>query len=127
MILRSNIIFNRFGHPELCILDRGRLVDFHGTSAGFIDGNSIYDYTGRHIGWFENGIFRDHLGNVVGFTPDATDYPRPILPLTSIPPIPAIPAIELIRPIKSIPPIPPLKTFSWSVYTPIGLFNMNYG
>lgn len=127
MILNDNIIYNRFGRPELQIIDDGRLVDFHGTSAGFIDGNSVYNYRGRHIGWFENGIFRDPSGNVVGFTPDVTDYPRPILPLTSIPPIPAIPSIEPIRPIESIPPIPPIKSFGWSTYTPIELFNMNYG
>ncbi len=122
----NQVLYNRYGQPELLIIEGDRLVDFHGQSAGFISGTSVYNYSGRHVGWFESGILRDHYGNVVGFTQNATDSPGPILPIPNIPPIPSIPSIEPIRPIESIPPIEPIKTFNWSDDTPITLINSSY-
>lgn len=115
-------IYDRFGYPELRLLENGRLVTFQGHSAGFLKGDGVYNYNGKHVGWYENGILRDHFGNVVGFDENPTDYPSPILPIQFIKPIPAIEEVEQIRPVTQIPPIKPIKTFQWSVFTPINLF-----
>lgn len=117
-----DVIYNRFGYPELRLLENGRFVTFGGKSAGFLRRESIYDYRGRHLGWFENGVLRDHWGNVIGFGESPSDYPSPIFPIKAIKPIASIVEIEQIRPIPQIPPIKPIKSFNWSVFTPISLF-----
>jgi len=117
-----DVIYNRYGYPELRLFSNGRLVTFSGKSAGFLENQDAYNYAGRHLGWYENGVLRDHWGDVVGFGEHPTDYPLPILPIKAIKPIPGIVEIERIRPITQIPPIKPIKSFYWSTFTPISLF-----
>ncbi len=117
-----DVIYNRYGRPELRLLQNGRLVTFGGKSAGFLKNQGVYDYSGRHLSWYENGVLRDHWGDAVGFGEHPTDYLSPIFPIKAIKPIPSIVKIEQIRPITQIPPIKPIKSFNWSRLTPISLF-----
>lgn len=117
-----DVIYNRYGQPELRVLENGRLVTFRGESVGFIKDDSAYDYHGHHLGWYENGILRDNWGAVVGFGEQPTDYPIPLLPLKALKPLAGLVQLEPLRPLTQLKPLKPMKTFSWSAHTPIELF-----
>jgi len=115
-------LFNRFGKPEINLDTKGSFVSFTGKRLGFLIRDSVYTYKGTHIGWFENGVLRDPWGNVVGFGDNPNDYPMPLLPFKQFKPLASFPGLEPLRPVTSIPPIKPLKSFNWSVATPLALF-----
>ena len=115
-------IYNRYGKPEIIVMDDGSFVSFTSKRLGFFLDDHVYNYKGQHLGWFEGGILRDHWGNVVGFGENPSDYPIPFLPFKQFKPFAAFPEFEPFRPSTAFPPFKPLKTFSWSVYTPLALF-----
>lgn len=116
-----DIIYNRYGQPEIRLLS-DRFLDFKGNNLGYLFNGSIYSYDGRHLGWYENGILRDHTGDTVGFGQFPKDYPRPLLPLRSLAPMPSIPHIPPMRMLRELPPRKPIKSFNWSIYTPLAIF-----
>lgn len=103
-------------------MDDGSFVSFTGKRLGFYIEDNVYNYKGHHLGWLEGGILRDHWGNVVGFGESPIDYPIPFLPFKQFKPFSGFIEFEPFRPFLSFPPFKPLKTFGWSVYTPLALF-----
>lgn len=114
-------IYDRYGTPNLKVLNNGDLVDFNGNFLGFIKKKNVYNYIGLHVGWYEEGTLRDHVGNVVGFGERPTDHITPILPITGVSPVVPIPRVVPLKPITPLSPIRPMKSFSWSEYSPITL------
>jgi hypothetical protein len=121
----NNIWFhNRYGVPQIILDSQGKFVDRHGHNLGYIKDNQyIYNYQGKHCGWIENYLIRDLFGNTVGFSKYSADSHTPIFPIPQIPPIPAIPQIPPIPAIPQIPNIKPIKTFGWSSFSLINLFD----
>jgi hypothetical protein len=117
-----DIIYNRFGDPELRLLGDGRLVSFNGQNYGFINGTNVYAYDGIHVGFFERGILRDHYGHTVGFGENPTDTFKPLLPLKRLKPLPGLIQLPPLRPLTQLPPLPSLKSFYWSSFLPHELF-----
>lgn len=117
-----DIIFDRYGAAILRIRDDGKVFTFYGKCIGFIRDDAVFNYRGLQVGWIKNGILRDLQGNTVGFGENATDSPKPLLPIRQIKPIPAIPEIPAIPPIPEIKHLRPIKTFSWSQLDPENLF-----
>ena len=116
-------IFDRYGIPQLRLLENGSFVSRNGQNIGYIkDGEILYNYRGKHCGWINGGILRDRNGLTVGFMKGGNDYPSPIFPIPQIPQIPFIPQIAPIPFIPQIPSIKPLKHFGWSVLFPLTLF-----
>jgi hypothetical protein len=121
-----DIFFNRFGAPEIRLLDNGRFVSFSGKSLGFWDNGSIYDYRGNHLGWLENGVIRDHYGCIVWFGNNPTDFPLPFLPFKQFVPFRHFVEFEPFRPFKSFPPFRPFKNYSWSNFDIYSFFNLRH-
>jgi hypothetical protein len=117
-------IYDRYGNPVLRLLDDNRLVTFGGKSIGFLSGINIYNYKGKHIGWLENGIFTDHQGRCVGFGENATEISAPFLPYKQSKPLPMLVELEPLRPLCELEPFMPSKSYYWSEYEPIHIFNL---
>lgn len=116
-IMARYFIFDHHGNAFGLIYDNGDVTDIQGRHICFVHDDSIFDYNGQHRGWYENGIFRDHWGNTVAFLKNATDSPRPLLPLTNLPPLPGLKQLRPLRPLRSLKPLKALKTFNWSPYS----------
>ena len=117
-----DIIHDSHGQPRLMVLTDGRIVNFRGSSVGFLDFTNVYNYKGNHCGWYEGGILRDHDGNCVGFGELISDAVHPPFPAKKVRPIPSLVEVELPRPGIKINPPAPQKSANWSTYTLIALF-----
>jgi hypothetical protein len=117
-----DVVFDRYGAAQLRVREDGKIFTFYGKCIGFVRNEAVYNYTGLQVGWFSGGILRDLQGNTAGFGENPTDSPRPLLPIRQIKPIPNIPEIPPIPPIPEIRRIQPIKSFSWSILDPQGLF-----
>lgn len=116
--------FNRYGEAQIILDENGRFVDKQGNNLGYVKNSSlIYNYAGKHCGWIENFVIRDLYGLTVGFCNYSQDAPTPIFPIPQISPIPAIPKIPPIPAIPQIPSLKPIKSFGWSQFSLIHLFN----
>ena len=119
----QDVIYDRFGQPQIFLTNTGRFIDFSGIDLGFLQNGNVYNYGGNYVGWYENGVLRDKYGNVVGFGENPTDYPTPFLPIRAMRPAFPMVGTPPMKPMTFIPAIHFMKTFNWSTIDPIGLFN----
>lgn len=118
----SVIFCDKIGRATFWVAeDNSRLIDEHGKTHGYVEGEAVFGLDGSHRGWYLDGLLRDLNGNVVAFWSELRSAPSsPVLPILHQPtPVTPVSEVAPTKHLLNITHIMPQLHMEWSSVNPL--------